>query len=379
MGISACNTALLTTVLLLAGYARTGGFLLGLLPSIHAAMALVLWPWGLLFLLAHKLRRAVIPLMFGVTACALLAALIWVHAPSSRGDPPYDLQLDGAAVFQTFTTYTDVHRQLPPLVSLAYVVNTLAFLILGSLFLWLPSKPCREVSSPSVRAVGAWLLLLGAMSWTIVYASWIAHRSLGTLPTWVYIFMPYRFSNVCSVLLLPLSVALLARLDGRLCIAGRRVLTALTMALIILAGLQTLMTENWSSAMQPRDHLLVVLWGFVLGGCLGEPRSVPGRWLSAVRLAIAGATMILALAIYAVLGWRSTIEFGAATTLACTALAISRRVAGGWQTEDPRGWQYFLDGAFALVCVAVGLATLHNRYPDRAVGNRWNDSFGIRP
>jgi hypothetical protein len=328
------QTALLTTVLFLAGYARTGGFLLGLLPSIHAAMALVLWPWGAVFLLAHKLRRAVIPLMFGVTACALLAALIWVQAPSSRVAPLYDLQLDGAAVLQTFTTYTDVHRQLPPLLSLAYAVNTLAFLILGCLFLCEPQEPRREVSSPSVRAAGAWLLLLGAMSWTIVYVAWIAQVSLGTLPTWVNILMPYRFSNVSAMLTVPLSVALLARLYGRLGKAGRRVLTALTMTLLILAGLQTLMTGEWSSAMQPRDHLLVVLWGFVLGGCLCAPRSVPDTWLSAVRLAIAGAAMILAIGIYAVLGWRSTIEFGAATTLACTALAIGSRVAGGRRTED---------------------------------------------
>ena len=361
------QTALLTTVLLLAGYARTGGFLLGLLPSVHAAMALVLWPWGLVYLLAHQLRRAVMPLVFGVMACALLAALIWVQGPSSRVLPPYDLQLDGGAILQTFITYTDVHRQLPPLVSLAYVVNTLAFLVLGALFLWSAPKARPEASTPSLRAMGVWLLLLAAMSWTIVYASWIAHRWLGSLPTWVSIWMPYRFSNVSAVLMLPLCLALLARLHERSCTAGRHVLTALTMALLIAAGLQTLMTSQWSSAMQPRDHLLVVLWGFVLGGYLGAPRSIPDGF-PAVRLAIAGATMIVGLGIYAALGWRSTVEFGAATILACGALAIGRRVARGWRTDAPRGWQYVLDGTLALVCVAAGLATLHNRYPDRAMG-----------
>ena len=372
------HTALLTTVLLLAGYARTGGFLLGLLPSIHAAMAVVLWPWGLVFLLAHKLRRAVIPLMFGVTACALLAAFIWIHAPSSRVDPPYDLQLDGAAVLQTFTTYTDVHRQLPPLVSLAYGVNTLAFLILGSLFLWLPPTPCGEVSSPSVRAAGAWLLLLGAMSWTIVYASWIAHRSLGALPTWVNILMPYRFSNVSAVLVLPLSVALLARLYGSLCIAGRRVLTALTMALLIFAGLQTLMTGEWSSAMQPRDHLLVILWGFVLGGYLCAPRSVPGRSLSAVRLAIGGATMILALGIYA--GTRLEID-NRIRRRDDSRLHCARALR-----EGRGGCEQRACGVGSPPRRSVCAGVCRGRPGDAAQslsrsrgGNRWTDSFRIRP
>jgi hypothetical protein len=365
------HTALLTTVFLVAGYARTGGFLLGLLPSVHAAMALVFWPWGLAYLLAHKLRRAVIPLVFGVTACALVFAFIWVYVPSSHAEPPYDLQPDGATVLQTFITYTDVHRQLPVLVSLAYLVNTLAFLVLGALFLWSPPKSRPEASPAGVRAMGAWLLLLAAISWMIVYVAWMAHRWLGTLPTWVSIWMPYRFSNVSAALMLPLSVALLARLHERLPTAGRRVLMALTTALLIAAGLQTLMTGEWSSVMQPRDHLLVVLWGFVLGGYLSAPgssESFPDGWRSAVRLTIAGATMAVGLGIYAALGWRSMIEFGVATTVACIALAIGGRIAPGWRTETPPGWRYVLDGTLAVVCVAAALATLHSRYPDRAMG-----------
>ena len=148
------HTALLTTVLLLAGYPRTGGFLLGLLPSVHAAMALVLWPWGLVYLLARKLRRAVMPLVFGVMACALLTALIWAQANSSRVDPPYDLQLDSATVLQTFTTYTDVHRQLPSLASLAYVVNTLAFLVMDIGGARVSTTPQLSPTCPSGQASG---------------------------------------------------------------------------------------------------------------------------------------------------------------------------------------------------------------------------------
>jgi hypothetical protein len=359
------HTALLTAVLLLAGYHRTGGLLLGLLPSVHAAMTLVLWPWGGAYLFAHRVRRAVIPLVFGLTACVLLAGVIWLHAPSSRVDPAYDHPLDGAAVLQTFITYTDIHRQLPSLASLAYLPNFLAFLILGGLFLGSAGKPLAPPSR-SVRAIGGWLLLLGAVSWTIVYVPWIAQRWLGSLPAWIWVWMPYRFSNVSAVLSLPLAGALLARLYGRIGARARSVLMVMTIALLLVAGVQALMTTEWSSAMQPRDHLIVVVWGFVLGGYLCEPGCVPDRRLSTARLAISGATLILGVSIFTAVGWRSTVEFGAAVALACAGLGIGREA--GRRGAAPRGWRYFLDGTLALACVAVGLATLHNRYPDRAMG-----------
>jgi hypothetical protein len=238
---------------------------------------------------------------------------------------------------------------------------------LGALFLW--SSPTAGASSSRVRSIGAWLLVLAALSWTIVYASWILHRWYGTLPTWVSVFMPYRFSNVSAGLILPLTVALLARLDERLCTAGRGVLTLLTSALLIVAGMQTLLTGEWSRAMQPRDYLIFVLWGFVLGGYLFQPRSVPARRLFAVRLAIAGAAVIVGLGIYAALGQsRPPIEFGAGMALMCSALAIIQKVPRGWRIDGPwRRW-HLLDGMFALVCIAAGLATLHNRYPDRTMG-----------
>lgn len=362
------QTALLSAALLLAGYARTGGFLLGLLPSVHAAMALVLWPWGLAYLFARKLRQAVIPLVCGVIACAILAAIIWLQAPSSRVLPPYDPQLDGRAVLEAFTTYTDVHRQLPSLFSLAYLANSLAFFVLGALFLWSPGKPDAAAPSPSARSTGAWLLLLAAISWAIVYAAWIVHRWHGILPTWVSVVMPYRFSNVSATLILPLSVALLARLDERVGTGGRRVLMLLTIALLVAAGHQTLMTGGWSSAMQPRDLLIVVLWGFVLGGYLCTPGSGWDTRLLGFRLAIAGSSAILGFGIYAAVGRRPTIEFGLAMACAGSALAIVQTVSRGWRTEDRgRRWS-FIDVAFAVVCIAAGLATLHNRYPDRAVG-----------
>jgi hypothetical protein len=362
------HTALLATVMVLAGYVSAGGFLLGLIPSIHAAMALVLWPWGLVYLLAHKLRRVVTPALLGVIVCALLAALIWILAPSSRVDSPYDLQLDGATVRQTFITYTDIHRQRPSLNSLAYGVHTLAFLAMGALFVWLPSGPRHVASAPSPRATGAWLLLLAAMSWVLVYGSWIAQRWLGTLPTWVDIWMPYRFSNVSAALMLPLCAALLARLDARLCTAGRRVLTALTLALLIGAGLQTLMTGEWATVLQPRHQLLVVLWGLVLGSYFAAPEGAPDRSRSAVRLALGGTVLIVGLGIYGALGWRPTFEFGAASILAGGGIAIGARIGRRWRIQGGHRWQYVFDGVLALVCVAAGLATLHSRYPDRAVG-----------
>jgi hypothetical protein len=359
------HTALLTALLLFAGYLRTGGFLLGLLPSVHAAMTLVLWPWGFAYLLAHRLRRAVIPLIVGLMACVLLAGVIWLHAPSSRPDPAYDHPLDGAAVLRTFITYTDIHRQLPSLASLAYLVNFLAFLIQGGLLLGSAGKS-PEASSRSVRGMGGWLLLLGAVSWTIVFVSWIAQRWLGSLPPWIWVWMPYRFSNVSAVLSLPLAAALLARLYARLCTRGRSVLMGITIALLLVAGLQSLLTTGWSSAMEPQDHLIVTVWGFVLGGYLCEPGFVSHRRLSMARVAVSGASLILGLSIYTALGWRSTIEFGGTMTVACVGLMIGREASP--RATALHGWRYVLDGALALTCVAVGLATLHNRYPDRAMG-----------
>ena len=205
--------AVLTVVLLLARQWRTGGVLLGLLPAIHATMAIIVWPWaaGWLYvslcgMSARERRRVMISTGCGVAVCAVLALALFLFTPRVLPEAPYNVTADGPLIYRQFTAVTDIHRRVPELVTYAYLASPVClFGLLALLSIRMGSKDDADLR----RA--RWLLVLGAIIWGYVYGAWVLRSLTGWLPLPVQISMPARFSNMAAILLIPLAVALIAR------------------------------------------------------------------------------------------------------------------------------------------------------------------------
>jgi len=146
------HAAIFIIVLLLARLWRTGGLLLGLLPALHPAMPLVIWPWSgayLLFSRELNCRREKVRLLLatalGLGVCAALALIIFIRAANAGAVPPYNVQpndqMNGELIHRQFTATTDVHRRLAPLWWYGYSVGPVALFIIGLLLLWNPKRP----------------------------------------------------------------------------------------------------------------------------------------------------------------------------------------------------------------------------------------------
>lgn len=206
------HMALLTMVLLMAGLRKIGGFSLGLLPAIHPTMAVIAWPWSVCYLWFQKSemepqerRRLLIWVGIGLSVCIVLACIIFIAVPKTSAQGPYDIQGDGSAIYQRFEGTSDFHRRPLAVVSLAYLVHPLAvFLFLALL--------ARTPYEGSARKHIPWLVLLCGIIWTYVcIGTAIFHQATGWLPLFVQISMPGRFSNLSALMLIPLCVAMIAR------------------------------------------------------------------------------------------------------------------------------------------------------------------------
>src|SRR5262249_61886292 len=106
-----------------------------------------------------------------------------------------------------FTATTDVHRRLAPLWWFAYSVGPVALFIIGSLLLWTPKRPEIAVPDASIRRTCLWLLALSGIASIYVYSALALQYWRGALPVPIGISMPYRFANITSLLLAPVTVA----------------------------------------------------------------------------------------------------------------------------------------------------------------------------
>ena len=301
------HLAVVLVAILLARLWRPGAFLLAILPAIHLAMAIVVWPWAALYVLValrqdrvRELRRAVVPFAFGAALCLITAVAVHIHriAPVS----PYQLAgLDGPAIYKTFTRYADVHRQLPPVRTVAYLVNPVAFFACC----WLLAI-VRKGKQPSDEPV-FWLCLAGVAAWTYVYASWITQFVTGTLPPAVLLSMPARFSNITAIMLLPAAVALF----GRSCDSARESLQSFTPFLVCGILSFELVMLRWNRQ-QLSYYLMFVILGLAAGTVLTSlnSRRVPVALITAavlvtivsVRLTFAIAFAVAAIGVFLFFG-----------------------------------------------------------------------------
>lgn len=294
------HTAMLIVVLLLARFWRTGGLLLGLLPSIHPVMPLAIWPWSVVYLFVSREwlgRKETLRLLcfmgLGLAVCAALALIIFIRADNAVAIEPYNAQADGELIHRQFTLMTDVHRRLAPLWWFAYSVGPIALLMIGALLLWTPKRSeAQEVPEDatsarlSKRAI-SWFLALSGIASLYVYGAWIFQNWVGALPPRIEMSMPYRFSNLTTLLLAPFTVVAIAYARSAMDKWARAWTT------IMMAGLVFAVGVGFFSDRRPEG--LYAIWGMLLAMDFYAYRShLWRRWLGlAAILAIGGVTFAI--------------------------------------------------------------------------------------
>lgn len=293
-------SGMLIVALLLARFWRTGGLLLGLLPSIHPAMPLVIWPWSGVYLLISRKwrsRKETLRLLsfvgMGLAVCAALALIIFIRADNAVAVEPYNAQANGELIHRQFTLTTDVHRRLAPLWWFAYSVGPISLLMIGALLLWTPKRseapevPEDTASARLSKRAVSWFLALSGIASLCVYGAWIFQNWIGALPPRIGMSMPYRFSNLTTLLLAPFTVAAMAYARSAMDKWAR----AWTM--IMMAGLVYAVGAGFFSDRRPEG--LYAMWGMLLAMDFYAYRNHSWRrWMGlAAILAIGGVTFAI--------------------------------------------------------------------------------------
>jgi hypothetical protein len=376
------HAVILVTALLIGGMWRSSGLLLGLLPAIHATFALMVWPWALLVLLGRRIwsdRAAIRDLLvwgsIGVLVCLLLLLLIRFTADVRAPVPPYDVVANGDLIRQQFTLWTDSHRRPVPLAALAYFANPIVFFVLGAL-VWSFAKRAASQSAASdgtgpaataVHSDGSWtgpepsqilsIIGLGVVVWIYIWGTRL-WQSLGTLPDFVAMTMPSRFSNITAALLPPLVAVAFACVTSALRKRQRAVVFGLLGALLLIGAFAAANPTAADTRSLVSRNLLFALLGIVLA-C--------GLLASAGRQRVGMAVGLVAVAAALFSYWRAShiagyyLAAGAVTGIG-VALARGTRLPGGLIESLQR-----IGGARLLApgLVLLSLAALPGRTADR--------------
>jgi hypothetical protein len=310
--------ALLIAVLMAAGSWGIGGFFFGLLPAIHGAMTVVVYPWGACIALLRRRellqskRRFVVGAGLGIVICAILALYLFGHRTPFT-DLPYRNATNGGLVQSAFNSTADYHRALPNARSLAYLISPLVFTLFSGLLLWSDRGETLQVARIT-------LLSLGFASWPYVFGAW-ASQLLGVrLPEVVSMSMPNRFSNIAAFLLLPLTVAVMSRAREAMDRSGR------TACDLLLAGLLLAEAVSMQGPRYRLAHgLIFAAWGLALGMSVCAFWSDTKRCVTIIAGSIVvGVTLSLVTSPYKMI---ITTVFAAALIGSVILLQVLRRLA----------------------------------------------------
>lgn len=230
----------LVIALIGAGGYRTGAFLLGVAPAVHASVGV--WV-GLAAALAfawdfRKLREEFRPAMTyfvagcAVTLASLLVQLIFIY------DVP---EGDAAAVSRTFSTFVrfwDSHRRAAADFATTGVVFNRIALALG--LIWLIAF-ARDLARPAVFLLRV-VVVCAAASLAFVFLSWMPPDQL---PVTLSILMPARLLNFNVMIVAPLLLGLMG--------VYRQKLSVQLLTLMLLCGLlfaKGSMFWNWVAERQ---------------------------------------------------------------------------------------------------------------------------------
>ena len=359
--------AILAAGLTLGGYWRTAGFLIGLMPAIHGPLAMLLWAWSGCYVFWAKgrprrndLGRFATAWGLGLVICAILGFAILMKPDPAVPAGAYNVQGSGQLIYEHFTQLSDLHRRFPGFQTFAYLVAPVAFFLIGGLLLWNFQGQAGESTSSSARRNCFWVFLFGVFAWAYLYSAVLFQGVFGSLPHFVEMTMPLRYSNLAVVLTLPLLVAGFALLCERMGPTER--VTALVLLLLIVftaAGLRALEGGAWLYRGRVADSLIFVLWG-VFFAMDGHVHAKSGRRLSVTLAAVAAVGLTL----LSLSQWtRGGVIFLAAFFLTWTALAASRKVASRWSIGGG-SWKTALRGGWVGACVVLSVAALNGRDVD---------------
>jgi hypothetical protein len=273
-GNTSLHIALLAALLVLAGRQRLGGVLVGMLPAIHPALAVLAWVWTAVFVFVHRQRwpaRQLVTLSaalsVGFGACLALGSIVLLQIIriNSSGAAPYTpADIDGNLVRREYIAITDVHRRLFEFPSVAYLLNPAAFAAISSLLVWAAWRRRRTGRSLAGDGYLGWIVMIGGLAWLTIYSAGLFQWVFGSLPDLVGTLMPYRLSNVTALLLIPLAVSGIAA-STRDTATRHWLVWGLTGLLLLAAGVRVV---------QDRDSVfrngLFVILGVFLGLETGE-------------------------------------------------------------------------------------------------------------
>ncbi|HKT80003.1 MAG TPA: hypothetical protein VJP86_07265, partial [Vicinamibacterales bacterium] len=233
-GALGLSTFALAGAALGAGLPGLGGFLVGLMPSIHPSLGLWLWIIVLLAVLwdVAYARAEFARAFWWFAAGAAITTISLVVQLTVTYDVPKIDPAEAAKYFYAFVNFWDVHRSSVNINGLAVLVNRV---VLGVGILWLlmfrSQLPRQAAFLLRMMVIGA------AVGIAMAYASWIPPDRI---PLSVLTVMPTRVLNFNGMIVVAALIGLIARYE-----------------------------EKWSAAL-----LLVLL----LGGLLLSNRSMLWEW-----------------------------------------------------------------------------------------------------
>ena len=344
---------------------RTSGFLFGLLPSVHGAMAAMAWPATAFVLLARRMRgERLLPPGFlagaavGGAITAGLALYIGVFAEVAPPTEPF-VGASEAAPLRDALMVTG-HRAPAPWRTMGYLVNPVLFF--GGCGLVLVFA--RRGDSSTRRALSAFAVL-GGIAWSFIAATDLWRR-FAPWPDALGILMPGRFSNLTQAMLVPVWAAavfhVLARVEPkRRVVLGAAVALGLA-GLVVVAGASPVE----GARMVSRQALFLTI-GVALG--LGAARlGTLDRRDRIVALIAAAAVMGSMIPFFAVS------RFAAYTLVVAAAAFLGHRALQWLRPRLPRRFVSLARVAPILAISAVALSTLQGRRADLfdAEGERWD-------
>ena len=260
------HLAILCVVLLLGRSWKMGGFFIGILPSVHAAFATLIWPWSLCFLLFSKNRphgtdvhRLLKGTCAGVIISIALAIVISFSSTEQRiAKYPYDAHENGEIIRQNFISTTDSHRQFFTPHSLAYFANPIIFFVICIMLLYRTNQSKIDSSQIPENSYFFWIIFLGGFTWFIVYGTWFYQLVKGSLPVYLDIIMPYRFSNITALLLIPLTLTGIAYVQRDTTESLRFLISTILIGLVIIIGIRIINDQRFLMR-----NLIVFFWGML--------------------------------------------------------------------------------------------------------------------
>jgi hypothetical protein len=171
---------------------------------------------------------------------------------------------------------------------------------------------------------------------------------MGSLPGALEMLMPYRFSNITALLLIPLSVTGIAWASGALAERQRGLVVLLVAGLAAVLGIRVMEDRGWVFR-----NTMFLIWGVFFAVDVYAHRQAPRRWLVSL---LAAAAIVLITSIF-FREWRREALFVPASFIPTLALlSASQRFTN--QISFDRRWQPALALGLMCGCLMAGLGAL---------------------